>query len=197
MISYIHGILAHATPSYAIIEAGGVGYKIFITAATFAKLPKNQSACKLHTVHVIREQSQALYGFLHPHACELFETLLGVSGIGPKIALSILGHMSESDFAQAIYNEDIPMLSKIPGIGKKTAERLLIEMRDKIPPEESMQFAAVSTGSSAGKHAVNALVNLGYTPVIAQKAVKKTVEQYKSETLDLAVLIAESLKNIQ
>lgn len=196
MISYIHGILTVSTPSYAIIEAGGVGYKIFITSMTFAKLPQIKTECTLHTVHIVREQFQALYGFLQPHACDLFETLIGVSGIGPKIALSILGHMTEGDFAQAIANGDIPLLSKIPGIGKKTAERLLIEMRDKVGVAEGAGSVAMPIVNTAARQAMNALINLGYTQAVAQKAVKKTMDKLDVEEPHLAELISESLKHV-
>lgn len=204
MIAHIHGILVSALPSHVIIEAGGVGYKIFITAFTFGKLPPLNHPCKLHTVQIIREQSHALYGFFHATACELFEMLLGVTGIGPKLALCILGHMSEAEFFQAIANNDVNALSKIPGIGKKTAQRLLIEIRDKIPSQEvslaysSMHPAISGNDSAPWKLAMNALINLGYTPAIAQKAVQKTLQNQELTTAsDLPTLIAESLKNTQ
>ncbi len=202
MITHIHGTLIAATPTFAILEASGVGYKIFITAITYGKLPPLQSNCLLHTVHVIREQSQALYGFLHSAACDLFETLLGVTGIGPKSALSILGHISETEFSHAIAAEDVTTLSKIPGIGKKTAQRLLIEMRDKLPIHDSVNYVSHASTTPQQqtipwKLAINALVNLGYSATVAQKAVSKTI-QSKGESAphDLANLIADSLNNI-
>lgn len=203
MIAYIHGTLTLSTPYQVIIEAAGVGYKIFITPLTYGKLPQIHSECTLHTVHVIREQSNTLYGFLQPHLCELFETLLSVTGIGPKLALSILGHMSESELTLAIANEDVTSLSKIPGIGKKTAQRLLIETRDKLPHHEhSISLSSPPQDLPGGltpswKHAVSALINLGYSQPVAQKAVQKTLQSLDNPTEpDLALLITASLKNV-
>ncbi|MFA6915558.1 MAG: Holliday junction branch migration protein RuvA [Parachlamydiales bacterium] len=194
MIAYIHGILTLATPYQVIIEAAGVGYKIFITPLTYGSLPHIKNECTLHTVHVIREQSNSLYGFLQPHTCELFETLLSVTGIGPKLALGILGHMSDNELSQAIANEDISALSKIPGIGKKTAQRLLIEIRDKLPAHNS-SVTPSSVLPPTSKHAVSALMNLGYSQPNALKAVQKTLQSLPDDP-DLSLLIAHSLKNI-
>lgn len=194
MIAYIHGTLTLATPYQVIIEAAGVGYKIFITPLTYGKLPQIKHECTLHTVQVIREQSNSLYGFMHPHSCELFETLLGVTGIGPKLALSILGHMSDEELSTAITNEDVTSLSKIPGIGKKTAQRLLIEIRDKLPAS-NIQLAPTAILPTISKHAVSALINLGYSQPTALKAVQKTLQSLPEDP-DLSLLIAHSLKNV-
>lgn len=203
MISSIHGLLISANPSFAIIEAYGVGYKIFISALTFSKLPALSNSCKLFTVQVIREQSNALYGFLNSHSCDIFEMLIGITGIGPKLALCILGHMTEAELFNAIAKEDINSLSKIPGIGKKTASRLLVELRDKKPTDEVSHALLNPIGSISNpegvpwKLAINALVSLGYTSIVAQKAVQKALVGKEEATMpDLPALIAESLKNI-
>ena len=132
MLAYIKGILTLSTPTYAVIEAYGVGYKILIPACTLSQLPQIQMECLLHTSFVIREASQTLYGFHTTQERDFFEALLNVTGIGPKIALALIGHMPINELQRAISQGDIPVLCRVPGIGKKGAERLIIEMRDKI-----------------------------------------------------------------
>jgi len=127
------GKLAHSSPASIIIDAGGIGYKIFIPANIFNALPQIGSEVMLQTSFVIRELSQTLYGFLSAHERDVFEALMGVTGIGPKTALAVIGHLSVHDLQRSIAGHDIATISKVPGIGKKTAERLIIEMRDKLP----------------------------------------------------------------
>ncbi len=201
MFSYIKGTLTYATPSFVTLESHGVGYKIFIPASLFGKLPSLESAILLHTSFVVRELSQALYGFLSQQERDLFEALMNVSGIGPKLALSIIAHLSSHDLAQAIFSHDIPTISKVPGIGKKTAERLIIEMRDKIPALISHTPSDLSIPIHSDplaqkiNDAMSALINLGYNQMIAQKAIKKTLKDFPEAT-DLATLITHALKHI-
>ena len=133
MIAFIKGKLAHASPASVIVDAGGIGYKIFIPANLYNALPQIGSEVLLQTSFVVRELSQTLYGFLSAHDRDVFEALMGVTGIGPKTALAVIGHLSVHDLQRAIAGHDIMTISKVPGIGKKTAERLIIEMRDKLP----------------------------------------------------------------
>ena len=133
MYAYIKGTLTQASASCATVEAAGVGYKLFVPANLFTKLPHLGSEVLLHTSFVVREQSQALYGFIASQERDLFETLMGVTGIGPKLALSLIGHLSLSDLQFAISQGNIAALSKVPGVGKKIAERLVVELRDKVP----------------------------------------------------------------
>ncbi len=202
MIAYIKGILVQSTPLYVVIETGGIGYKIFIPANLFTKLPQIHAETILHTSFVIRELSQTLYGFLTMQDRDLFEALMGVTGIGPKSAISIIGHLTGYELHQAITNHDIATISKVPGIGKKTAERLIIEMRDKISALVSMdpsEFALrPSSDPKAQKisDAMSALVHLGYNQMAAQKAIKKTLKE-APESIDLSNLITAALKNIQ
>lgn len=201
MIAYVKGELTFCAPGSVIIETGGIGYKISIPASVFGKLPNLNAFLFLHISHVIREQSQTLYGFLTIQERDLFEALMGVTGIGPKLALSLIGHLSLNSLCHAIANQDLSAISKVPGIGRKTAERLCIELRDKLSnlhfPEDCTSLATAlpkDAQSSKVKDALSALINLGYNQNTAQKAIKKTLDESTTE-LDLASLITFSLQN--
>lgn len=201
MIAYIRGLLVQSTPLYVVIETGGMGYKIFTPASLYSKLPQLQEMVILHTSFVIRELSQTLYGFLSLQERDLFEALMGVTGIGPKSALSIIGHLPAQDLHHAISNHDIARISKVPGIGKKTAERLIIEMRDKISSIVSIdpsEYALHTTSDPQAQKisdAMSALIHLGYNQITAQKAIKKTLKEIP-ESVDLSELITYALKNL-
>jgi Holliday junction DNA helicase RuvA len=201
VIAYIKGALTQLTSLFAVIESGGIGYKILIPANLFAKLPALQEEVLLYTAFVIRENSQTLYGFLNSEDRELFEALMNVTGVGPKMALNIIGHLSGRELQRAIHNHEIATISKVPGIGKKTAERLMIEMRDKIPaillldPEEHAVYPSTDPHAQKIKDAMSALINLGYNQLIAQQAIKKCLKELP-ETIELSELITAALKNI-
>lgn len=199
MFSYIKGLLMIATPSYAVIEASGVGYKILIPTSTFSHLPQILTECLLHTFFVVRELSQTLYGFHTIQDRDFFEALLNVTGIGPKIALALIGHMPLYELQKAISQGDIPVLCRVPGIGKKGAERLIIEMRDKVHLMHTPQDYAINLQtdlhSQKMSDAMSALINLGYNQQTAQNAIKKTLKDYP-ESIDLGLLITNALKHI-
>lgn len=199
MFAYIKGILNLATASCAVVEACGVGYKLFVPASLFARLPPLGSEVLLHASFVVREQSQALYGFLTAHERDLFETLMGVNGIGPKLALSLVGHLSLSDLQHALAHGNTAALSKVPGVGKKIAERLVVELRDKVAhlvaADPSTFAIPLPTESNKISDAMSALVNLGYHQQSAQKAIKKALQE-TSEEIELASLITYALKHI-
>lgn len=200
MFAYIKGILAHASPSNVVIEAGGVGYKIFIPASMFSRLPHLGTELSLHTSFVVREQAQTLYGFLTTHERDFFEALMGVTGIGPKIALALIGHMPLNELQQAISMEDTATLCRVPGIGKKGAERLIIEMRDKVAihahnPGDFAIHSHCDPRAQTVNDAMSALINLGYTQATAQKAIKKTLKDIP-EGIDVSALIATALKHV-
>ena len=201
MFAYIRGVLVSSCPLQAIVEANGIGYRVLVPLNVFSKLPQTGSHVFLHTSYVVREFSHTLYGFLCQQELELFETLMGISGIGPKSSLSIIGHLPLVELQKAVNSNNIPQLCKVPGIGKKTAERLIIEMRDKLDvlsPRQSSDSAEKAPDhfhSQKVKDAMNALVNLGYSQAIAQKAIKKTLEN-SSEEVNLAVLITTALKHV-
>lgn len=196
MYAYIKGKLVYGSALFAILESGGIGYKIFIPASLYVKLPPLGQEIQLYTSFIVRELSQALYGFLKDEERELFETLLGVTGIGPKSALSLLGHMPIYDLQMAISQGDTFTLTKIPGVGKKTAERLIIEMRDKIHLSTSLEITEPKDPSAQKVNdAMGALINLGYNQMIAQKAVKKCMKELP-ESINLADFISYALKNV-
>lgn len=199
MFAFIRGILIAATPLYCILDANGVGYKLFTPTNILGKLPEIGKETLLYSSFIVREHSQALYGFFTVQERDLFELLLGATGVGPKMALSIIGHLSAHEFHTAIAASDCIQLCKIPGIGKKTAERLIVEMRDKIKaltPHNPAEFSIpVTSHQQAITDAMGALIHLGYTQAVAQKAIKKSVESIP-ENADLATLITVALKNI-
>lgn len=198
MFAFIRGIIMTATPSYCVLDVRGVGYKLFIPHSTFAKLPTNGEEALLHCSFVVRELSQALYGFLNVEEKELFELLMGVTGVGPKMALSIIGHFLPQDLHHAISGNNVTALCKIPGVGKKTAERLIVEMRDKLKEITSIAPVALSIKISyqqAISDAMSALIHLGYTQATAQKAVQKTLE-LMPEDVKLPDLITHALKHV-
>lgn len=199
MIEYIKGILTDASPPLKVtIETGGIGYKIYIPVSHYALLPKIGEPVCLFLSAVIREDSHKHYGFLTLHERDLFEDLIVVSGVGPKTALTLLGHLVPDDLQIAISKSDVNTICKVPGIGKKTAERLIVEMRDRLIKKPlaltSLPISSAPSNSCA-QDALSALVNLGYPAIQAQKAVQ-TILLEKGEHLDLASLITLSLKKI-
>ncbi len=201
MFAYMRGQLMHAEVAFLILEIQGIGYKIFIPASLFVRMPPIGSEMQLHLSFVVRELSQTLYGFFTMQERDLFETLIGVTGIGPKLALSLIGHLSLADLHHAVQSEEIASLVRVPGVGRKTAERLLIELRDKLPEVNSVSSANAAPLSPSQisnqkmRDGINALVNLGYQQAIAQKAIKKVLTDH-TEEVDLASLITYALKNM-
>src|ERR1700726_2558494 len=136
MIAHLRGKLLVKRPNQAIVETAGVGYDVTISVPTFSDLPGIGNEVALHVHTHVREDLIALYGFLRPAEKQLFEKLITVSGIGPKLAITILSGMPADEMTGAIRGNDIPRLTRIPGIGKKTAERMILELRDKLPPAQ-------------------------------------------------------------
>lgn len=200
MYAYIKGTLVHSTPSTAVIEANGIGYLLHIPARTYSQLPQVGVHLILYTSFIVREQSQALYGFTTAQERDFFEQLLGVTGIGPKTALALVGHMALVELQQAIVQGDATSICRVPGIGKKGAERLIIEMRDKVGtlgvlPADLAVHVVGDKRSQDVTDAISALINLGYNQSVAQKAIKKTLKEVP-EGVDLASLISGALKNV-
>jgi Holliday junction DNA helicase RuvA len=166
MIGSLRGKLAFKQAPMIIVECGGVGYEVDTPMSTFLELAPVGSEIALHTHLVVRENAHSLYGFGSADEKSLFRSLLGVSGVGAKMALPILSGMSVADFHRCVQLEDGATLVKIPGVGKKTAERLIIEMRDKI--EKMPDLKVVSVGgpveANSRSEAIDALVSLGYKP---------------------------------
>ena len=170
MIAHLRGKLIARHPNQAIVETAGVGYDVTISVPTFSGLPPLGSEVALHIHTHVREDQLALYGFLRPEEKQLFEKLLTVSGIGPKLAITILSGMPAEDMVNAIRGNDVARLTKIPGIGRKTAERMVLELRDKLPAVGGEIAPAIPTLSAIQEDVLSALVNLGYQHAAAEKA---------------------------
>ncbi len=176
MIAHLRGKLIARHPNQAIVETGGVGYDITISVPTFSELPPAGGEVSLHIHTHVREDQIALYGFLRFEEKQLFEKLITVSGIGPKLAITILSGMPAEDMVNAIRGNDIARLTKIPGIGRKTAERMVLELRDKLPPVGTDQVHVVPSLSAVQEDVLSALVNLGYQRGAAERALT-SIEQ--------------------
>src|ERR1700704_359639 len=159
MIPHLRGKLLAKHPNQAIVETGGVGYDVAISVPTFSDLPAVGGEVALHIHTHVREDQIALYGFLRPSEKGLFEKLLTVSGIGPKLAITILSGMAADEMTGAIRGNDIARLTRIPGIGKKTAERMVLELRDKLPATGT-PAASIPVTSAIEEDVLSALVNL-------------------------------------
>ena len=195
MITFLEGQLVERHPTRAVIACGGVGYELSIPLSTFDHLPPAGSACHILTRLVIREDAHLLFGFASVPERAVFDLLLGVSRVGPKVALAVLSGMSVDEIRHAIAYEDTGMLSRIPGVGRKTAERIVVELKDKI---ERAPAEVAGTGPSAGRalteEAIAALVVLGYSRAEAQDAVSKAAKKVKGETT-VEELIRHSLSS--
>jgi Holliday junction DNA helicase RuvA len=184
MIAHLRGKLLAKHPNQAIVEAAGVGYDVTITVPTFSDLPTIGAEISLHIHTHVREDVIALYGFLRPAEKLLFEKLITVSGIGPKLAITILSGMAADEMVSAIRGNDVARLTRIPGIGKKTAERMVLELRDKLPEVGTVSTPAPSTSTAAEEDVVSALVNLGYQRPAAEKALASVVKQGVGKSFD-------------
>jgi Holliday junction DNA helicase RuvA len=170
MIAHLRGNLLAKHPNQAIVETGGVGYEVTISIPTFSDLPGVGSEVALHIHTHVREDVIALYGFLRAGEKQLFEKLISVSGIGPKLAITILSGMAADEMVASIRGNDLARLTRIPGIGKKTAERMVLELRDKLPTAVG-EAPVISKLSAVEEDVLSALVNLGYQRAAAEKAV--------------------------
>jgi len=184
MIAHLRGTLLTKHPNQVVVETAGVGYEVNISIPTFSELPANGAEVALHIHTHVREDVIALYGFLRPAEKALFEKLMTVSGIGAKLAITILSGMAADDMAAAIRGNDLARLTKIPGIGKKTAERMVLELRDKLPPVSGTARLAASPISAVEEDVLSALVNLGYQRAAAEKSLASVLKNGKSGSFD-------------
>lgn len=194
MYEYIKGTLVSSSPSKIIVETSGIGYSLSIPLSAYSKLPKIGSTVHFFVSFIVREDSQRLYAFLTEMERNFFDLLHTVSGIGPKTALSLLGHLSLTDLEFAIQGHNVKQLCRVPGIGTKTAERLIIELKGKCL--ESKQPMAAAQENHVTADAINALVHLGYQPALAEKTISSLVQKEK-EPLDLSRLITKALQTIR
>src|ERR1700716_745455 len=162
MIAHLRGKLLVKHPNQAVVETSGVGYDVTISVPTFSDLPVVGSEVALHIHTHVREDLIALYGFLRPSEKLLFEKLIAVSGIGPKLAITILSGMAADEMVTSIRGNDVARLTRIPGIGKKTAERMVLELRDKLPEVGPASALTVPALNATEEDVLSALLNLGY-----------------------------------
>ena len=199
MITFLDGKLASALPTQAIVDVGGVGYEIFIPLSSYDKLPAAGQDIRILTHLHVREDAQILYGFMTAAERDLFRLLVNnVSGIGPKLALAVLSGMSVNSFKTAVVNSDVASLSKISGLGKKTAERIVLELKDKLGVAAAWEAAsamhAPTPEQEQANEAVLALIALGYKQSDAHKAVREMQE--KDEAKPAEELVKLALKRI-
>ena len=173
MIGFIEGKIEYNTDKYVLVNVDGVGYKIYISTNTFKNLPEKSSKIKLFTHLHVREDIMDLYGFLNQEDLEFFELLISISGIGPKGALNILNVASVKTLKKAIANEESSILTKVSGIGKKTAEKIILELKNKVGGE------FIDEKFGADSEAIDALISLGYRLQEAREALKKIPEATK------------------
>jgi Holliday junction DNA helicase RuvA len=175
MIALLRGVLVEKHPNQAIVETGGVGYDVTIPVSTFTHLPDAGAEVKLRIHTHVREDALALYGFLTQDEKAMFEKLIGVSGIGPKLAVTILSGLAAPELILAIRRGELDRLVRIPGIGKKTAERMVLELRDKLPAVTGAEPASPAEAalSAVDQDVLSALLNLGCTRPHAEAAVRK------------------------
>ena len=193
MIGSLIGLIKEKTPSAILLEVNGIGYEIAVPLSTSFQLPNVGESAYLLTHLVVREDQHSLYGFATDEERKLFRALIKISGVGAKLAITILSGTNVSGFIQSVVNEDIDALVHLPGIGKKTAERLIVEMKDKISEISSDENSlSQSKESSAVAEAINALVNLGYKT----KDAKTILDKIESEGLTVEELIRQALKSL-
>jgi Holliday junction DNA helicase RuvA len=196
MIAHLRGKLIYKQPGQAIVEAGGVGYDVTISVPTFTALPSVGLEASLHIHTQVSEDQIALFGFLDGEEKRLFERLITVNGVGPKLAIKMLSGLSSERTVQAIRGQDHAQLTRIPGVGKKLAERLVVELKDKLD-----DFAAAPAPSSVqgpvAEDVLSALVNLGYQRPSAEKAIQQAVAKEPALGADFDGLFRGALKLIR
>lgn len=193
MIAQIKGRLVEKTPTYVVIDCGGVGYEINISLNTFSALD-NEELCFLFTHFIVREDAQLLYGFKEKSERELFRLLISVSGVGASTAMMILSSLSPKETKQAILSGDVNTLKSVKGIGAKSAERIIIDLRDKIGKVEGTDSISVSPNNTIKEEALSALVMLGFAKNSAEKSLTKIMNS--GEELSVEELIKRTLKNL-
>lgn len=194
MIAYLSGTLAFKCPAYAIVDVQGVGYQVFFSLPSYCRLPEPGQSVRVHVHTYVREDALQLYGFLDPEERELFLLLLEVQGIGPRLALNILSGSSAAELVGAIREGDTEQLVRIPGVGKKTAARLVVELRDKLGRTSLPAGPEAPSGPGhVAEEAVSALVNLGYRLAEAERAVARARAEGAD---DLESLIRTALRRM-
>lgn len=200
MITFVEGILEDVLPNQIVVNAGGIGYQILIPLSSYSKLSSTGARVRVLTHHHVREDAQILYGFSSVEERDLFRLLMAhVSGIGPKLALAILSGMEVGHFKSAVVTSDIAAISKISGVGRKTAERVVLELKDKLGVAAEWEAASLGNAPSGiERHlhdAVLALISLGYKQVDAHKAVKAVMPKLSPDS-SAEDVVREALRNL-
>lgn len=191
MLAHLRGILAEKRAGWAVVEVGGLGFRVSVPASSLSLLGEPGSPVELHTHLHVRENELSLYGFLTEGELALFEALLGVSGIGPKAALALLSHLSVDELSRAIAQEQVEVLSSVPGVGAKTARKVILELRDKVARAAGVQAISPEL-ARADSEALAALVSLGYSVVEAQRA----LQTVPPDVLDVAERLRLALQSL-
>lgn len=199
MISYLKGILVKKSPTEIIVDVGGIGYFVNISVSTYEQLSEIDSEVYILTHHHIREDAQLLYGFATEHEREMFKMLISVSGIGPKMAQTILSGIRPDELAKTISISAISTLTAIPGVGKKTAERLVLELRDKVAKMEGSDkiFDFPNSGASIRSEALTALVSLGFSREKAEQSLRGVLNDVNGKSISVEELIKRALQYTQ
>lgn len=203
MLAYIKGELATKARGYIVIDVGGLGYKVFMSELAMENIGKIGDIIKVHTYYRVKEDDISIFGFLTQEELRLFELLISVSGVGAKTAITMLGTMEPSDFAIAIISNDINTLKKLPGIGVKTAQRIVLELKDKLKKEQQIDELSIASSKSINiknaiekdgkiEEAFTALQVLGYT----NKEIEKAMEKIDKEKMSLEEMIKLGLREL-
>lgn len=184
MIAHLTGTLLEKHVQRIIVDVGGVGYQVQVPLSTFYAIGDTGATVSLRIHTHVREDALQLFGFGSPLELEMFERLIAVSGIGPKVALSVLSGIESADLIRAVRQSDLARLTSIPGIGRKTAERIVIELRDRLPKTDVAEPAGAAPGDSVRDDVLSALGNLGYQRATAEKAVDKVLKGADDRSLE-------------
>jgi Holliday junction DNA helicase RuvA len=197
MIAHIQGLLHFKSPEYLVIDVDGIGYQVHVPLSTFYDLPQVGSTVSLHIHTHVREDALQLYGFQSPEEKALFVRLMSISGIGPRLAVNILSGISPAELVESLGQNNLARLISIPGVGRKTAERIMLELRDKLttlaPSRDVTAPAKTAADEAMNEDALSALLNLGYKKGVAQQAVENARKRLEGE-ITLETLLKESLR---
>ena len=199
MIAHIQGFLHFKSPEYLVIDVDGIGYQVHVPLSTFYDLPQLGSTVSLHIHTHVREDALQLYGFQSPEEKALFVRLISISGIGPRLAVNILSGISPAELVDSLIQNNLARLISVPGVGRKTAERIMVELRDKVsslvPGHDATEPVKATADEAMIEDALSALLNLGYKKGVAQRAMENARKRLQGE-ITLESLLKESLRSL-
>jgi Holliday junction DNA helicase RuvA len=196
MITFLEGVLVEKQPARAVLNVGGVGYEVFIPLGCYDRLPPVDTACRILVYDHLREESHQLFGFVSEDERRMFVQLLGISGVGPKVAMSVLSGLSVREIRRAVLDNDVKRLSSISGIGRKTAERMVVELKDKIGAADALDAVAgadADSGDTRLRDAVLALVALGHTQDTARKMATEAMKKAGGKEWTVEAIVRKAL----